>query len=295
MGHESDVVTLGDGRLMEVATVGDPTGPTVVFHHGTPGSAVLIEIFEPLAASRGVFVVTTSRAGYGRSSRHAGRRAADVVTDTEAVLDHLGRDQYVTVGWSGGGPHALACAALGAPRCLGALSLAGVAPVDAGFDWTEGMAAENVAEFALAQQGGEEYEAHIKFQSDVLVDATAQNIVELMGGLLSPVDVAAMARDDDRDIMARAFAHGSLQGHYGFLDDDHVFMHPWGFELADIAVPVEVWYGDQDLMVPPTHGAFLATAIRSATAFHQPDAGHISIVANYRDDVFDHIVALTAR
>ena len=130
MAHE--FVTLIDGRQLEIMTSGDPSGRTVVFHHGTPSWAGLgPHMAEAFGNS---FVVSYSRAGYGNSTRQTGRTVSSVVSDIRQVLDHLGRKEYISVGWSGGGPHALACAALDSPRCQAALSLAGVVPMDVDFD-----------------------------------------------------------------------------------------------------------------------------------------------------------------
>ena len=130
MNYNEVLIDLPDGRTLEVGTLGEPTGQTVLFHHGTPGSVNLVRMLTPLAEDGRLFIVTTSRAGYGKSSRLEGRNVASVVRDARAALDSLGRSDYVVVGWSGGGPHALACAALDAPRCLAAWSLAGVVPTN---------------------------------------------------------------------------------------------------------------------------------------------------------------------
>ena len=127
-------VRVRDGRLVQVATVGDPRGRTVVLHHGTPGSRLFVENLRSLTEA-GLFIICHSRPGYGRSTSHPGRRVADVVADVEDVLDVMGRDAYVSVGHSGGGPHALACAALD-ERCLAGWSISGLAPFQ-GFDWSE--------------------------------------------------------------------------------------------------------------------------------------------------------------
>src|ERR1700692_1943947 len=151
MNYHEVLIDTPDGRTLEVGTLGDPSGHTVLFHHGTPGAANLVKmLLAPLADDGTLFVVTTSRAGYGKSTRLEGRDVASVVRDARAALDSLGRSDYVAVGWSGGGPHALACAALDRPRCLAAWSLAGVVPTTMDFDWTEGMGPESVEEVALA-------------------------------------------------------------------------------------------------------------------------------------------------
>lgn len=272
------------GRTLEVATVGDRAGDTVVVHHGSPGEASSVSLLAPLAAD-GFFLVGVSRPGYGESTRREGRRVADAVEDVNAALDALGRSTYQSVGWSGGGPHSLACAVLDLTRCVGAWSLAGVAPIDVDFDWTEGMAPENVAEFALAREGGPAYEAHMAAIGEVLAAATADTIIDLFGELLTPVDRTALSDEARREEFAascrRAFAHGIG----GYLDDDRAFFTPWGFDVADAAVPVSIWYGDQDAMVPPTHGAWLAAHTANATVVHRRDEGHVSLVVNHLDQL----------
>src|ERR1700691_273403 len=190
MNYNEFLLDLPDGRTLEVGTLGEPSGQTVLFHHGTPGSVNLVKMLAPLTDDGSLFVVTTSRAGYGKSSRLEGRDVASVVGDARAALDSLGRSDYVVVGWSGGGPHALACAALDAPRCRAAWSLAGVVPTTMDFDWTEGMGPENVAEFALAKEGGPEYEAEMETVGASFGAATTDDVVELFGGLLSEPDRA---------------------------------------------------------------------------------------------------------
>jgi pimeloyl-ACP methyl ester carboxylesterase len=282
--HESSV-TCPDGRVLEVATFGDASGDTVFFHHGTPGSIFTASSFEDVVEASGLFLVTMSRAGYGHSTRREGRTVASVVDDVRSVLDALGRDRYVSVGWSGGGPHALACAALDAPRCLAVWSLAGVVPIDVDFDWTAGMGPENLEEFALSLSGGPLFDAHMAKAGEEFSKANAENIIELFGGLLPDVDKGALASEASRESLAKSCRHGFAHGYFGFYDDDRVFFSPWGFDVADIEVPAAVWYGDEDLMVPPTHGAWLAGNVPDITVTHKAQEGHISIVTNHLDEL----------
>jgi pimeloyl-ACP methyl ester carboxylesterase len=285
MSYLEQTMTTPDGRQLEVATLGDPSGLTVVFHHGTPGSVKLVNYFAKIADQSSLFFVTLSRAGYGTSSRLEGRSISSVVADVTTVLDALGRENYVAVGWSGGGPHALACAALDTPRCLAAWSLAGVVPVDADINWTEGMGPENLEEFSLAQEGGSEYEAHVMRDGERFAGATPENIIELFGGLLSEVDKLALAEYQARAVLAEASAHAFAQGYFGFFDDDRAFFAPWGFDPRAIAVPVFVWFGDHDLMVPPLHGQWLSQNIPTAIKVHKPQEGHVSLLTNHEDEL----------
>ena len=285
MNYNEVLIDLPDGRTLQVGTLGEPSGQTVLFHHGPPGSVNLVRMLAPLADDGSLFIVTTSRAGYGKSSRLEGRDVAAVVSDARAALDSLGRSDYVVVGWSGGGPHALACAALDAPRCLAAWSLAGVVPTTMDFDWTDGMGPENVEEFALAKAGGPEYEARMAFYGDAFSTSTKDNIIELFGGLLSEPDKAVMEPESAREDFVASMHQGFEMGWRGFFDDDEAMMKEWGFDPTSIAVPVAVWFGQHDLMVPPTHGEWLVKNLPTATKSFFPDDGHVSLVVNHLDEL----------
>ncbi len=284
MTYSEQLVEGPNGRTLEVATMGNPSGASIYFHHGTPGSTRLLKTLSALIERTNLFFITTSRAGYGNSTRHEGRSVGDVVADVRAVMRALDRGRYGVMGWSGGGPHALACAALD-PLCLGAWSIAGVAPIDADINWTEGMGPENLEEFALAQAGGPVYEAHIAQAGAAFGSATKDTIVELFGELLSEPDRRIFASDEVRAEHAEAMSFAFANGASGLLDDDQAFMKPWGFDVASIDVPVSIWYGDADLMVPPTHGSWLVGAIRSAQEHRYPSEGHISIIFNHVDEL----------
>jgi pimeloyl-ACP methyl ester carboxylesterase len=294
VSYQEHLIECPDGRTLEAATLGHPSGQTIVFHHGTPGSTVMVQNYEPLLEFGNFFFVTTSRAGYGRSSRLEGRDVAAVVSDVTTVLDFFHRDTYAVMGWSGGGPHALACAALGAPRCLGAVSLASVAPIDVDFDWTEGMGPENLEEFALARQEGPAFEEFVASLGSDMAEATEGNIIELFGGLLPEIDKEVLANDRVRHLFVNAVRHGFVNGWRGHYDDDVAFVSPWGFDPVAITVPVAVWYGDADLMVPPTHGAWLASHLACASAHHQPKDGHLSLFQNHVEEVASNLSDLFA-
>jgi pimeloyl-ACP methyl ester carboxylesterase len=291
MGYCEEIIRTPDGRALEVARVGADDGVAVIFHHGSPGAASFALCLEAMAERHGLFVATSSRAGYGHSDPHPGRDVASVVEDVAALREHFGIEHYVAAGWSGGGPHALACAALD-DACVGAVSLAGVAPIDADFDWTEGMGPENLEEFALAREGGAAFFEHMESMARGFADATAENLVALFGGLLSSPDAAALENATEREWLARECRDAFVVSAAGLIDDDRAFVAPWGFDPSAIAVPVEVWYGGEDLMVPPTHGAWLARNIPGANPVHLHSEGHVSLLVSHQDVLAEAILAL---
>ena len=268
-----------DGRTLEVLTAGDPAGFPYLFHSGSPSAVAAWDFFDDVTRSLGLRMVTFSRPGYGGSTpRPAPGRMVDDVAETTTVLDHLGIDDFITLGWSGGGPRALACAALLPDRCRAAATLAGVAPYGAeGLDWFDGMAEENHEEYHAAEAGPAAYETFVVEHMLPMMTATADELEEGFGDLMTPVDAAVLTADF-ADWMSRTFNHAAAQGAVGVRDDGIAAVSPWGFDIADIRVPVAIWQGRQDAMVPYEHGAWLAAHVPGAEAHLFDDEGHLSLV-----------------
>jgi pimeloyl-ACP methyl ester carboxylesterase len=203
---------------------------------------------------------------------------ADAAADTARLLDELGLDRFVTIGWSGGGPHALACAALLPDRCDAAASLAGVAPFDAeGLDFLAGMGPENVEEFGAAARSRDELEAFLQQFADELSKVTGEQIGASLGGLVDDVDRRALS-GEFAEAVARMVRRAVSNGIEGWLDDDLAFVKPWGFDLDSIRLPVSIWQGAHDRMVPFSHGKWLAAHVPGARVHLYDDEGHISLV-----------------
>jgi pimeloyl-ACP methyl ester carboxylesterase len=286
---------LADGRTLEYLVGGAPDALPLVVHNGTPSAAVL---FEPIVASavrHGMKVVAYSRAGYGGSSPRPGRSVADVAGDIAELLDALGDEEFVTVGWSGGGPHALASAALLPGRCLAAATLAGVAPYEAdGLDWLDGMGEENIEEFGAAVAGEEPLTRFLTAQLPALADVQAAEVAAALGGLVSEVDRRALT-DDFAAYTAAMFRASVATGIAGWRDDDLAFVRPWGFDLASITPPVSVWQGAEDRMVPYAHGRWLAAHLPGAAVHLEPAEGHLSLVVTAFDAVVAELAANSGR
>jgi pimeloyl-ACP methyl ester carboxylesterase len=282
-------VQMPDGRYLDVRVSGPPDGLPLVFHHGTPSAARPIRALERAAHARGLRLVSTSRPGYGGSTRQPGRSVVDVVADTEALLAALSADRCVTMGWSGGGPHSLACGArLGAAAAV--LVVAGVAPHEAdGLDWLAGMGEENVVEFSAAVQGESQLRPHLLQLGESLRTIRAADIVASMQSLLPDVDRAALTGEFGED-MAAGFREAMRTGVDGWLDDDLAFVQPWGFSLTEISVPTAIWQGSADLMVPFAHGQWLASQIPTASVHLEDGEGHLSVALGKLDAMLDELV-----
>ncbi|HEY3611296.1 MAG TPA: alpha/beta hydrolase [Pseudonocardiaceae bacterium] len=283
---------LPDGRRLDIEISGPEGALPLVFHHGTPGSVRRFGVIERAAHERGLRLVTFSRPGYGDSTRLPGRSVADVAADVAVVLDQLDAPRCLVAGWSGGGPHALATAALLPDRVAGALVIAGVAPWDAdGLDFLAGMGEQNIDEFGLAVRGEAAVRPGLEAEAVALRQATVADLVKGMETLLPDVDRAVLTDEYGADLAAN-FAEALRLSVDGWLDDDLAFVRPWGFSLADIAVPTFVWQGSEDLMVPFTHGQWLAGHIPGVTAHLEAGEGHLSIGVGAMGPMLDELVRL---
>ena len=281
---------LPDGRRLDLRVTGPGDGLPLVFHHGTPGAATPLGALERAAHRRGLRLVTMSRPGYGGSSRLAGRAVVDAVGDVEAVLNEIGADRCVVAGWSGGGPHALACAAR-LDRALATLVIAGVAPYAAdGLDWLAGMGEENLVEFGHAVDGEAALRTYLEAAREELKSVTVAGIVADLDSLLPPVDVAVLTDEFGED-MAAGFREALRVGADGWVDDDLAFTGPWAFDLDEITGPVSIWQGSEDLMVPFGHGQWLAARVPGASAHLEPGEGHLSIGLGALDPMMDELIA----
>ena len=274
-------IELADGRTLEYVVEGPPGGLPLVMHHGTPQGAVRYAPLFDAATERGLRVVLHSRPGYASSTARPGRRVADVAADVVELLDAIGADSFVIAGWSGGGPHALACAALLPGRCKAAATIAGVAPYDAeGLDWLAGMGEENIAEFGAAALGVEQLDGFLAETAGELAQVRAEEVVAAFGDLLSEVDRKALV-GGFADYLAESTRHAVSAGIDGWREDDLAFLADWGFPLDDLVVPVSIWQGDQDRMVPFAHGRWLSAHVAGAETHLVPGEGHLSIIDNF--------------
>ena len=284
-------VALEDGRVLEAVSEGDPDGRPLVFHHGSPGAALPFPPFDRAAAERGIRIVSYSRPGFGGSTRREGRAVGDCAKDVAALADRLGAERFLTLGWSGGGPHALACAALLPDRVAAAATIAGVAPYDAeGLEWTAGMGEDNQVEYPLAATDPEAHLEWMRPHAEAMATITPEALVAEMRSLISEVDEASLT-GEFADWLAASFRAALRTGLWGWRDDDLAFVAPWGFDLGAITVPVSIWQGRHDLMVPFAHGEWLASRVRGANARLRPEHGHLSLAVGAIGEILDDLLA----
>ena len=285
--------TTSDGRRLDLYVDGPDDAMPVVFHCGTPGSGIPYPALVRSLSDRGLRYVSWSRPGYGNSTRQEGRSVASVVADATEILDSLDADRAWMLGWSGGGPHALACAALMPDRVLGTALIGCVAPYGAdGLDFLAGMGQENIEEFNAALDGPD---ALIGFMEQVWPEfrrVTASEIASSLGDLVDDVDRSSIT-GDFADWFAVIVQDGLRDSFWGWFDDDMTFVRDWGFGLTNIAGPVHIWQGAHDRMVPFAHGEWLSEHVRGACPHLSDEHGHLTLIVDSLAQILDELIPST--
>lgn len=286
-----DRLQLRDGRSLDIYASGVNGNPVLLYHHGTPSARVPMRATERSAHRHDLRFVTWSRPGYGDSTPQPGRRVIDVVSDVEQILDALGVDRCITVGWSGGGPHALACGARLPKRISAVLDIAGVGPFGAGgLDFLAGMGQGNIDEFGAILEGEDAGRQWLEGARPDMLTVSGASVIDELNSLLPDVDKQFLTGEVADDLAAN-FREAVRTGVEGWLEDDLAFVQPWGFELSEISVPVYLWQGSEDLMVPFSHGVWMAEHIPTVSAHLEPGQGHISIGVGAIDRMLDEILS----
>jgi pimeloyl-ACP methyl ester carboxylesterase len=264
---------LPDGRALHVYDTGAPTSGsvlTVFWHHGTPNIGSPPEPLFAASERLGIRWIGIDRpgyggSGYGGSTPLPGRDVACAAQMVTSVADALGIEQFAVMGHSGGGPHALACAALLGARVLGAVSMAGLAPYGAaGLDWFSGMNPSGAASLHAALEGRAAKEAYEA--SDPPFDPA----------MFTEADYAAL--EGPWAWLNSVVGPAQAAGPGGLIADDLAYVAPWGFDMAEIRVPVLLLHGERDRVVPCSHSEWLARHIAGAELWLSPESGHLSVL-----------------
>jgi pimeloyl-ACP methyl ester carboxylesterase len=279
---EHDVVT-PDGRTLRVLEAGDARGRPVLVHGGTPNSRLLYPPHAARAAQQGIRLISYDRPGYGGSSPQPGRTVADCAQDVRTIAAALGIERLAMWGISGGGPHALACAAL-LPDLVPAVGvLASSAPWQApGLDYFAGMGELNVEDIQLLLNDPDAAREKCERDRQELLSVTPEQLIEIVRTLLSPVDLAALT-GELAQYLVDANRSGLAPGSEGWWEDGVADLSPWGFEPESIRTPVLLRHGRHDRFVPFAHGEWLARHIPGVQAELTDHDGHLTLLEHHLD------------
>jgi len=269
-----------DGRKLSVDIAGDPEGTPVFLLHGTPGGRNGPRPRGIVLYRLGICLISYDRPGYPGSDRVPDRGVADAAADVKAIAEHFGIKKFSVVGRSGGGPHALACAAILRDRVICAAAIGSLAPCDAeGLDWKFGMAISNAEAYRKAEEDDlGALIAMLKEQADRVRD-NSEGLIKLLWPELVGHDKEVIGSRALRRIISQVHADALRESADGWIDDVVALSRPWNFKLSEITVPVKLWTGSDDKFSPASHTYWLAERISRPHLEIGKGAAHFGAVA----------------
>lgn len=273
MIRSQDSLLLRDGRRLGIAQYGDPAGTPIFFFHGMPGSRLDAHPDAALAERAGARVIILERPGYGLSDPHPGATLLDWARDVAEAADLLGIERFAVVGWSGGGPYALACAHSLPARVTRVGILSGIAPFSEPSVW----AALTPLERAWLRTDRSVPRAILPYLYNLLLRGFMRDLERSYERQMRSVcefDRTMLRCPEIRAALLASGPEAFRQQALGWATDSALFARPWGFSLGEIEVPVRIWHGEADTMVRPASGRYLAQTIPDCQAVFYPGEGH---------------------
>jgi pimeloyl-ACP methyl ester carboxylesterase len=270
--RRNTAVGLADGRRLQVAEWGPAEGNPLVFFHGSPGSRLLCPDVAG-TESAGVRFISFDRPGYGRSDpARSALDHADVVSDVVELLDRFGIDRAAMVGWSGGGSYAMACGALASERVTAVAALCAMGEPETERD-VPPEAFEIIQEVRRDPVATRD---RVRGRCQWLAEDPHQLL-----RLTERFSPAVLSAPGMRETFVAWMEEAAAVTIEGYVDDWIAGVDAWGFDLADVVVPVFSWFGEQDPLVGRHHAELHATHIPRCQSFGCPECRHFVPIAHW--------------
>ena len=274
---------LADGRTLACLELGDPAGPPVLYFHGYPGSRLEARVAAAAAKRLGLRLLAIDRPGFGQSTFQPGRSIGGWAADVGALADQLALGPFSIVGVSGGGPYALACAALLSDRLARVALVCPLAPLDAA-DGKAGMLAQDRVMLALGAHAAPLARGVVNMLAHWMRQDADRYLRFMMAGMVSP-DRDLFDDPGYRALMMGSTAEALCQGGRGAAWELTLIARRWDFQLQDVRMPVSLWQGLADQILPAAMARRLAAALPACNARYLPGEGHLSLVVRHIGDV----------
>lgn len=281
IGRTHQIITLTEGRSLGYAEYGDLQGRPVFLFHGQPGNRLFRYPGDARTAEIGIRLITVDRPGYGLSDYQPGRRLLDWPQDVAELADSLGFDRFAVLGFSAGGPYALACAY----QIPGRLTKVGLADSAPPMDLPEINVIAPVPlriNYLLAR-----YTPLILRLIFAAYWRTSQRnpdaFIQMAIKQACPADREILNRPDIYAMLVEVWKENIRVDSQGYVKDAGILMSPWGFRLRDIAAEVLLWQGEADTNTPVAWARFLAREIPNCSASYLPNEGHFALFAHWEE------------
>jgi pimeloyl-ACP methyl ester carboxylesterase len=279
--HMNQTVILKDGRTLGFAEYGEPAGKVVFHFHGGAGSRLERPADQSSLTNLGLRLISTDRPGHGLSDLQPNRKLLDWPDDINQLADHLGLDKFYVLGWSAGGPHALACAYKLADRVLAGAIVSGLAPPDRPNPY-EGLPLPNrTLMFVFRRIPKLVY--LFRRMGYATIKGHPEDVGRKLASSCPPVDRKLIEIPENQRLFVADIQEGYRQGWQGPAQDDIINNKPWGFRLEDITIRIDIWQGEVDQNVPLNQGLYQHERLPNSRLTILPGQAHLYLLAQWRE------------
>ena len=277
--HNSQTILLKDGRKLAFSEYGDPHGKPVFHFHGSGGSRLEHPSDPAILANLGVRLISTDRPGHGLSEPQKGRKLLDWPGDICQVADQLGVGRFSVMGWSAGGPYALACAYKLPERVHSAALISGLAPPDRPHPY-EGLPFANRALMFSARR----FHPLVYLARRMMlpmINHSSESAGEEMIRTFPEVDQKILRMPGKAELFTADIQEGYRQGSRGPAQDDILVNSAWGFRLEEVRVQVDIWQGGVDRNVPSNQARYMHAKLPNSRLILLSDQAHVYLLISW--------------
>ncbi len=277
---EIQQLLLASGRHLSYVEFGTKNGTPVFYFHGFPGSHLDIGVFkgDEVATQLNIRLIAINRPGYGYSDSHPGRTLLDWPDDVTAVADSLNLDTFSVLGYSGGGPFALACAYKIPDRLRKVVVLSGMGPGNS-------PGAREVPSWAIIRWPGF-MQRIILSGMRKMVTSNPEKILTNMNKSLSEVDCETMKNPEVQKSFIDGFREAFRVGYKGAMEDARIYKNNWGFEFQGISHQIYLWHGEKDSNVKIETARYITSQLPNSVYKFYPTEGHLSLIEKNSMEIF---------
>lgn len=280
-------IRLADGRTLACLELGHPGGAPVLYVHGYPGSRLEARLAADPAERLGLRLLAPDRPGFGESSFQPGRTLSAWSGDVIQLADRLALERFAVVGVSGGGPYALACAAH-IPERLGPVALVGALGPLTCMHSTRDMVTLNRWALTLAAWSPPLARLTVGLAARWVRRRPERFLAHMLAGAPA-ADRKVLADAAYRALLGVSTAEALRQGGRGVAWELTLLAQPWDFSLQEVRVPVRVWQGLADNIVPAAMARRLVGELPHSEAHYLSDEGHLSLIVRHLGAVLEDL------
>jgi len=277
----NQTIVLKDERRLGFAEYGDASGKAVFHFNGSGGSRLEHPSDLSILTDLGIRLISTDRPGHGISDPQPGRKLLDWSDDVGQLADHLGIDTFHVMGWSAGGPHALACAYKLPERVSAGALVSGLAPADRPRPYEGFPFAMKILIFIARSFPSLVYP--FRRLSYNMLQGDPDKAIDRLASSFPPEDQQAIEESGSQDMLIEDIREAYKQGWDGPAQDDIIINSSWGFKLADIKTRFDVWQGEVDKNVPVNLGEYQHEILPNSRLRILPGQAHLYLLTHWRE------------